>query len=94
MTRAAASRGVRGHHLRTLENVPFTISEPRDIIRGDGMAYRLELPRRLKVKGWKVKIQGKERLEPPHITVYHGEKVWRIGLRNRDFMVPPGGIRQ
>ncbi len=55
------------------------------------MAYRLNLPRNLKVKGWKVKIQGKERLEPPHITVYRGEHVWRIGLRNRDFMVPPGG---
>ncbi|WP_406694687.1 hypothetical protein V5E97_26885 [Singulisphaera sp. Ch08] len=42
-------------------------------------------------RGWKVKIQEKERLEPPHVTVWHGERMWRIGLRNRDFIVPPGG---
>ena len=55
------------------------------------MPFRLNLPKRLKDRGWKVKIQDKERLEPPHVTVWHGEDVWRICLRSGDFLVPPGG---
>ncbi len=55
------------------------------------MPYRLDLPRRLRERGWKVKIRDKERLEPPHVTVWHGEVVWRICLRTRGFLVPPGG---
>lgn len=51
----------------------------------------LELPKKLRVKGWKVKLHDNERLEPPHVTIIRREKVWRIGLRDKDFMVPPGG---
>ncbi len=69
-----------------LENVLFFRFEERDI-----MPFSLDLPKRLRVKGWKVKIQEKERLEPPRVTVWHGEEVWRIGLRDRRFLVPPGG---
>src|SRR5206468_12050372 len=55
------------------------------------MPYKLDLPKRLKAKGWKVKIREKERLEPPHVTVMCRKKEWRIGLRDRTFLVPPGG---
>ena len=55
------------------------------------MPYNLRLPRPLRVRGWKVKIQEKERLEPPHVTVWHRERVWRISLRTGEFLVPPGG---
>jgi len=55
------------------------------------MPYRLNLPRKLRVQGWKVKIQEKERLEPPHVTVWHGDEMWRISLRTGGFLVPPGG---
>jgi hypothetical protein len=51
----------------------------------------VEFPKRLKKQGWKVKIFGKERLEPPHATLIHHARVWRIDLRARDFMDPPGG---
>jgi len=55
------------------------------------MADPIELPKRLKARGWKVKVYDNERLEPPHITLICRERVWRIGLRERDFMFPPGG---
>ena len=55
------------------------------------MPYRLDLPKKLRDRGWKVKIQDKERLEPPHVTVWHADQVWRISLRTGEFMVPPGG---
>jgi hypothetical protein len=55
------------------------------------MPFQLALPKKLRSRGWKVKIQEKERLEPPHVTVWHGEDVWRIGLRDKEFLVPPGG---
>jgi hypothetical protein len=61
------------------------------LARKNGMPHELELPRRLKAKGWKVKIRDKERLEPPHVTVMCGRKEWRIGLRDSSFLVPPGG---
>jgi hypothetical protein len=51
----------------------------------------IELPRKLKARGWKVKVYDNERLEPPHLTLICRERVWRIGLRDKDFMVPPGG---
>jgi hypothetical protein len=53
--------------------------------------FRLNLPSKLRNQGWKVKIQDKERLERPHITIWHQEDVWRISLRTRGFLVPPGG---
>jgi hypothetical protein len=55
------------------------------------MPFRLDLPRKIRGLGWKVKIQDKERLEPPHVTVWHIDRVWRISLRSGEFMVPPGG---
>lgn len=44
--------------------------------------------------GWRVKIQEKEILEPPHVTVIRGTRKWRINLRSRgriEFLdrVPP-----
>jgi hypothetical protein len=53
--------------------------------------YRLNLSRKLRDRGWKVKIQDKERLEPPDVTIWHLEDVWRIYLRTGSFLVPPGG---
>ncbi len=55
------------------------------------MPYDLALPKRLKAQGWKVKIREKERVEPPHVTVIHKEDEWRIGLRDGELLVPPGG---
>jgi hypothetical protein len=36
-------------------------------------------------------IREKERLEPPHVTIICGKKEWRVGLRDKSFLVPPGG---
>ncbi len=55
------------------------------------MPYELPLPKKLKAEGWKVKIREKERVEPPHVTVMHKEREWRLGLRNKELLVPPGG---
>jgi len=55
------------------------------------MADPIELPKKLKAQGWKVKVYDNERLEPPHLTLICREQVWRIGLRDREFVVPPGG---
>ena len=55
------------------------------------MPFRLPLPKKFQAEGWKVKIYDQERLEPPHITILHKEHVWRIGLRDHEFLVPPGG---
>ena len=55
------------------------------------MPFQLKLPRRLKVRGWKVKIRENERLEPPHITILCGRREWRVGLRDAEFLIPPGG---
>jgi hypothetical protein len=55
------------------------------------MPHEIRLPKRLKARGWKVKIREKERLEPPHVTIMCGKKEWRVGLRDESFLVPPGG---
>jgi hypothetical protein len=55
------------------------------------MPHALELPKRLKAQGWKVKIREKERLEPPHVTIMYRRKEWRLSLRDGEFLVPPGG---
>jgi hypothetical protein len=55
------------------------------------MPHELDLPKRLKARGWKVKIREKERLEPPHVTIICGKKEWRVGLRDMSFLVPPDG---
>jgi hypothetical protein len=51
----------------------------------------IELSKKLRKRGWKVKIYSRERLEPPHLTLICRDRVWRIGLRDAEFMVPPGG---
>jgi hypothetical protein len=60
-------------------------------LEGVGVPYRLDLPKKLRQQEWKVKIRDKERLEPPHVTVWQAEVLWRICLRTGGFLVPPGG---
>ena len=55
------------------------------------MPFELPLPRKLKAAGWKVKIREKERVEPPHVTIMHKADEWRLGLRDGELLVPPGG---
>jgi hypothetical protein len=55
------------------------------------MPFQLKLSGRLKARGWKVKIRENERLEPPHITIFCGSREWRVGLRDAEFLIPPGG---
>ncbi len=65
------------------------------------MPYELDLPIAVAAKGWKVKIQEKERLEPPHVTIIFKTEHWRYGLRTPGFLdakpdprqVPPAVIR-
>ena len=55
------------------------------------MPFDLPLPKNLRSNGWKVKIREKERVEPPHVTVMYKLDEWRLGLRDRQLLVPPGG---
>lgn len=55
------------------------------------MSDPMPLPKWLKAQGWKIKIYDRERLEPPHVTLMHRADVWRISLRDRDFLPPEGG---
>jgi hypothetical protein len=55
------------------------------------MAFVLRLPAPLPSLGWKVKIRDRERLEPPHVTIFLRRHEWRLGLRCGTFIVPPGG---
>lgn len=55
------------------------------------MPYSVNLPRRFAKAGWKAKIREKERLEPPHVAIMRRTEEWRLGLRNAEFLVPPGG---
>jgi hypothetical protein len=55
------------------------------------VAFSLELPGVLDRERWKVKIRDKERLEPPHVTIFHKRRQWRLGLRGGAFLIPPGG---
>ena len=50
------------------------------------MAFSLSLPEPWASRGWKAKIRDKERLEPPHVTVLHKTRAWRIGLRELGFL--------
>ena len=54
------------------------------------MPFELKLPSNLKA-AWKVKIFDKEELEPPHATILKGPDMWRLGLRDGRFLIPPGG---
>ena len=55
------------------------------------MPFDVPLPRKLRAEGWKVKIREKARVEPPHDTLLHNADEWRLGLRDRQLLVPPGG---
>lgn len=55
------------------------------------MPFELILPKKLKRQDWSAKIRDKERLEPPHVTIFHATDEWRLGLRDRKLLVPPGG---
>ena len=55
------------------------------------MAFSLKLPPPLAKEGWKIKIRDRERLEPPHVTIFHKRRVWRLGLRDRQVLDPLDG---
>ena len=55
------------------------------------MPYQVPLERRLRREGWKAKIYDREGPEAPHVTILRGTKAWRVGLRDKTFLVPPGG---
>ncbi len=55
------------------------------------MPFEIPLPAVVKKEGWKVKILDRERLEPPHVTIIRRVQKWRVSLRDRTFIVPPGG---
>jgi hypothetical protein len=50
------------------------------------MSFALPLPEPWASRGWKAKIRDKERLEPPHVTLLHKTRAWRIGLRDLRFL--------
>jgi hypothetical protein len=50
------------------------------------MPYSVPLSARLKADGWKAKIRDRERLEPPHVTILHKTRAWRLGLRDFQFL--------
>lgn len=52
------------------------------------MPFVLPLPEPWKSRGWKAKIAEKERLEPPHVTLYCRSWRWRVGLRDGRVMDP------
>ncbi|HEX8695459.1 MAG TPA: hypothetical protein VF746_23805 [Longimicrobium sp.] len=52
------------------------------------MPYSLPLPEPWKSRGWKLKIAEKERLEPPHATLYFRTCRWRVCLRGGRFLDP------
>lgn len=50
------------------------------------MPFDLPLTDPLRRQGWKIKIQDRERLEPPHVTIIFGISKWRVGLRDHRFL--------
>jgi hypothetical protein len=50
------------------------------------MPEEFPLPRSMKQARWKVKIQDKERLEPPHVSILRGTDKWRINLRTKQLL--------
>mgnify|MGYP001582160171 CR=1 FL=1 len=49
------------------------------------MPTEFELPASVAAH-WKLRIRDKERVEPPHVSVLHGPRCWRWGLRERAFL--------
>ncbi|MFW6050895.1 MAG: hypothetical protein ACODAU_06955 [Myxococcota bacterium] len=59
------------------------------------MPYELKLPKKLKDQKWRAKTRDRERVEPPHVTILHKTRAWRIGLRDGAFLdkkPPPGDV--
>lgn len=56
------------------------------------MAFNLPLTARDRAASWKAKIRDLERVEPPHVTILHKTRSWRVGLRDGKFLDrdPPG----
>jgi hypothetical protein len=50
------------------------------------MPFALELPEPWRSRGWKAKIAERERVEPPHVTISHRTRRWRLGLRDGEFL--------
>jgi len=50
------------------------------------MAYSLDLPPPWNDRGWKVKIQDRERTEEPHVTIIQRRFKWRLSLRTGRFL--------
>ena len=50
------------------------------------MPVELKLSVLLRRARWKVKIQEKERREPPHVSILRGTNKWRMNLRTGAFM--------
>ena len=50
------------------------------------MPFTLNLPEPWGSRGWKVKIRDRERLEPPHVTILHRTRAWRLDLRSGRFL--------
>ncbi|MEX1039897.1 MAG: hypothetical protein WDZ51_04665 [Pirellulaceae bacterium] len=50
------------------------------------MAFSLRIALVYSRARWKVKIRDKETREPPHATIIHGTRAWRIDLRTGEFM--------
>ena len=56
------------------------------------MAHQVPLSKRRRQEGWKAKVYDNERKETPHLTVTRGpEDEWRVSLRDKSCLVPPGG---
>jgi hypothetical protein len=56
------------------------------------MPYNLPIPQRLLTAGWRARVFDDEGPETPHATIrYRTEDCWRVSLRSREFLVPPGG---
>jgi hypothetical protein len=50
------------------------------------MAFSAPLPAGLATRGWKAKIRDRERNEPPHVTILHRTRAWRLDLRTWRFL--------
>lgn len=50
------------------------------------MPFELELPAPVALRGWRVKIRDRERLEPHHVTILHRTRAWRYDLRGERFL--------
>jgi len=50
------------------------------------MAFSFPLPPPFDAQGWKLKIRDRERSEPPHVTILHKHRAWRLDLRSLRFL--------